>query len=206
MNVLKPLFEIAMARGVTQETIVLLLLLPLVATFVSAARYLIGIRGLGIFTPVMLAAVLWATGFYPGLFLFLTVMFVATLARLLLKKIKLHYLARMALLFWFICIGALLVLLELQFSLIALLILIFLTQDFIKVQLAKGLRQSLRLSTETLVLGLGGLILLSWRWLQRAAFSQPELTILGTAILNLLIGRFAGLRLLEYQRFKRLLK
>jgi hypothetical protein len=129
-----------------------------------------------------------------------------TLARFALRKIKLHYLARIALLFWFICLGALMVLIELPLSLPFLLVLILLTQDFVKIQVAKGWRPAVRLGTETLVLAFGGWVLLSWKGLQNFAWAQPELMILATAVINLFVGRFTGLRLLEYQRFRRLFK
>ena len=206
MDIFQTLINQAISRGVSTEAIILFLLLPLVGTFVSAARYLVGIRGLGIFTPVMLAAVFWATGLKPSLYLFLIMMVIVTLARLVLRKVRLHYLARIAILFWFLCLVVLVALLKTEVSLLSLLTLVMITQDFIKVQIGKTLRIAIRLSFETFILSLGGMGLLSLGWLQRLALAQPGVVILGTIILNFFIGRFTGLRLLEYRRFRRLLK
>jgi hypothetical protein len=193
-------------RGVSPETIVILVLMPLVATFVAAARYLVGIRGLGIFTPIILAATFWKIGLWPGLWLFFLIILMVTLTRLALRKIRLHYLVRMALLFWVICLTALFFLFSFNFSLLPLLLLILLTQDFVKIQIAKRLKLAFNFSWETLVLGLGGWVILSWRGLQSLALNYPELVILGTAAIDLLLGHFTGLRLLEHRRFRRLKK
>jgi hypothetical protein len=205
-NFLKHVIRLALDSGVSPETILLLFLLPLVAALVSAARYLVGIRGLGIFTPVMLAAVLWLTGINPGFYLFLIILATATLSRILLKRVRLHYLARMALLFWLVCVAVLVALFQFKFSLPAVLVLILITQDFIRVQIGKPWRMAMRLIGETILLGLGGWALLSWSFLQQLVLLQPEIMFLGTAVLNFLLGRFTGMRLLEYRRFRRLLK
>lgn len=205
-NFLKHVIRLALDSGVRPEMILLLFLLPLVAALVSAVRYLVGLQGLGIFTPVMLAAIFWLTGINPGAYLFLIILTIATLARILLKKVRLHYLARMALLFWFVCVAVLMALFWFKLSTLSVLILILITQDFIKVQINKGWRIAWRLSLETFILGLIGLVLLSWPLLQRLVLLQPEIMVLGTAVLNLLLGRFTGMRLLEHRRFRRLPK
>jgi hypothetical protein len=68
------------------------------------------------------------------------------------------------------------------------------------------LREAGQLTLETFILALGSLGVLSWGWLQKELILHPEAIVLGTAGLNIIIGRFTGLRLLEYRRFRRLLK
>ena len=92
----------AVASGVSEKTIVLFLLLPLVASLVGAFRHLIGFRGLGIFIPTALALVFYSTGIGVGLLLFAAILLSAMTARRLLKRLRIHYLPRMALLLWFV--------------------------------------------------------------------------------------------------------
>ena len=73
-NFLKYAIRVALEQGVQPETIVLLFLFPIVAAFIAATRYLIGIRGFGIFTPAMLSVALLAVGVVPGIFLFLLIL------------------------------------------------------------------------------------------------------------------------------------
>src|SRR3990172_10122694 len=61
----------AVAAGVPANTIVLLLLLPIVAFVIALTRNIIGIRGFGIFLPAALSVVFVATGPIIGIGLFM---------------------------------------------------------------------------------------------------------------------------------------
>lgn len=205
-NFLKHAISAAFQTGVPESTIVILLLFPLVAALIALARHLVGLRGFGIFTPAMLAVAFLLTGITQGVALFLLIIGMATLARLSMRRLKIHYLARMALLLWFICLGVFISLFWLQVSLFPILILILLAENFIEVQISKSLHEASRMTIETFVLALISMALLNWQWLHKAVLTWPEVVVLGTAVFDLLIGRFIGLRLLEYQRFRRLIK
>src|SRR3989339_1736159 len=60
----------AVKNGVPVNTVVLILLFPLVVALVAAARHLVGIRGAGILTPALLAVAFLATGIWAGVVLF----------------------------------------------------------------------------------------------------------------------------------------
>lgn len=205
-NFLKHAVRLAVEGGVSIETVSLLLIFPLAISLIAAARYLIGIRGFGIFTPAMLAIAFLSTGTSRGIVLFAIILAIATLARLVTKSLRIHYLARMALLLWFICLGALVYLIWLPLPIFSVLILILLAETFIEVQIGKSLSEAFRVTTETFILAIMTLGMLQWSWLRRVVILQPELVVLLTAVFDLLIGRFSGLRLLEYRRFRRLLK
>ena len=101
LNFLKHSLRIAVEYGVSPEALVLLLLLPLLATIIALARYLFGVRGFGIFTPIMLSVAFLIAGLESGFFMFLIILGVATLTRLSIRQFKIHYLSRMAFLIWF---------------------------------------------------------------------------------------------------------
>lgn len=206
LNVLRPVLEGLLSRGVPQQTVVVLLLFPLVATLIAAARHFIGIRGLGIFTPAMLAVVFLTVGVKKGIVLFLLILLVASIGRRITRGLHIHYLARMSLILWLVCLAVLGSLFLVGDELFSLLILILLAENFVEVQISKSLRDATSLTLETLILSLASWAILSWQALRQFTFSQPELVVLGTLVLNFLVGRFTGLRLLEYKRFKRLLK
>lgn len=204
-NFLRHAILAAVNAGVARETIVVLLLFPLVAALIAAARYLVGLKGFGIFTPAMLAVAFLATGISEGLAMFLLILAAATLARTITRRLKMHYLARMSLLLWFVCLAVFGGIFWLRISIFPILILILLAENFIEVQIGKSLKEATSLTIETFILALGSYFLLSWQWLQRAVLTSPEIIVLGTAVFNLLLGRFTGLRLLEYRRFRKLL-
>jgi hypothetical protein len=196
----------AQAAGLSNTVIAAFLLLPLAAAIISAARYLIGLRGLGLFTPMMFSVVFLLVGLTSGLALFFLIVGAATLARLLLHRLKIHYLARMALVIWFVAFVAFLLAAVFNFQFLPLMILVLLSENLVEVQISQSSRRAFRLTLETLLLALTCFGLFSWSLFHRLALQEPELLLAATLVLNLFIGRFAGLRLFEYHRFRRLLK
>jgi len=215
MNVFQSIISQAIASGVSEKTIILFLLLPLVASLVAAARHLIGFRGFGILIPTAIALAFFAMGIGTGILVFLAILLVASIARRVLRKLRLHYLPRMALLLWFVAMAVLVLILISPYfglgqltavSIFPVLILILSAEEFISVQIGKSLWEASRLTIETFIIALVGYVIFNFHPLQELAFKQPHWVILIPLALNLLVGRFTGLRLLEYRRFRRLLK
>jgi hypothetical protein len=203
--------------GVPPNTIVLLLLLPGVAALIAAARHLVGLRGFGIFLPAALSVVFVATGPVVGILLFLVIVFVSTLTRIVMRrfKIKLQYLPRMALLLHFVVLGilALLFLAPLinnssfaNVSIFPVLILVLLAEDFSRVQLGKSAKVAISLTGETLILSLASYIFLNLKFVQEFVLLMPELWIFLVIVFDYLMGKYVGLRILEYYRFRKLIK
>lgn len=214
-NFLKHAIRKAVAQGVPANTIVLIFLLPLVATLITVVRYIFGISGFGIFTPVMISVAFIATGLTQGLVLFLVVVTIAILARTLLRKIRVHFLPRMSLLLWFVCLGVFVLLFlgpEIGFddvadiSIFPILIMILLAENFIEVLIGKSSKEALKMTGQTLIAAILGFWLLNWRTLQEFVLLNPEIVLLSLLIINLVVGRYPGLRWLEYRRFRAIFK
>jgi hypothetical protein len=216
-NAVKYAIRRAVDAGVPANTIVLLLLLPLVAAFIALARNVIGVRGFGIFLPAALAVAFVATGPLVGIGLFLVIVSISTIMRIILRKLKLRiqYLPRMALILWSVVVGVLGVLFLAPIfksnalanvSIFAVLILALLAEDFTRVQLGKSARVAVALTTETLVLSLLSFLFLTSPNLQEFALLHPETMLIGVAIFDFLLGQYVGLRVLEFWRFRRLIK
>ena len=216
VNPLKYAIRAAVVTGVPANTIVLLLLLPLVAMVIAAFRHLIGLRGFGIFLPAALSVVFVATGPIVGIGLFLVIVASSTIPRIILRrlKLKLQYLPRMAMILWFVVLGVLAVLFAAPFirqpnlanvSIFPVLILVLLAEDFSRVQLGKSIKTAINLTTETLILALVSYIFLTFKSLQIFALLNPELLLLGVFIVDLMLGRYIGLRFIELWRFRKLI-
>jgi hypothetical protein len=215
-NPLKYAIRNAVRAGVSPNTLVLLLLLPVVAAIIATTRHIIGIRGFGIFLPAALSVVFVATGPVVGIGLFLVIVAVSTAARMILRKlkIKLQYLPRMALLLWFVVLGVLAVLFAAPIinqpditnvSIFPVLILALLAEDFSRVQLGKSARTAINITTETLILALISYVFLTLKPLQEFALSNPEILLLSVAVFNFLLGKYVGLRFIEFWRFRKLI-
>ena len=215
-NPIKYAIRSAVSAGVPANTIVLLLLLPVVAAIIAGARHLVGIRGFGIFLPAALAVTFVATGPVVGIGMFLVIVAVSTAARMLLRKtkIKLQYLPRMALLLLFVVMGVLGVLFTAPIlkrpdlanvSIFPVLILVLLAEDFSRVQLGKNAKTAIGLTTETLILALVSYVFLTSKEVQEFALLNPEILILIVFVFNFFMGKYIGLRFREFWRFRRLI-
>lgn len=214
-NFLKHAIHRAVSSGVPANTIVLLLLLPLVAGIIAATRHLFGFRGFGILIPATISVVFVATGIITGILIFLAILIVATMGRMIIRRLKLQYLPRMALLLWFVTLGILALLFFSPYlgleelttiSIFPILIIILLAENFIEVQMGKSLRAAAGLTTETLIIAFIGYLILSFDTLQKAVLLNPEVSVLGAAIFDVFLGRFTGLRFFEYFKFREVIK
>ena len=212
--------------GVPLETIVILLLFPVVATVIATARHFIGLRGFGIFTPAVVSVAFLATGLRLGLTLFFGILLIAVLARLLVKRLRLQYMPHMAMVILVISLGVLLGISGgagsgfatgawgaslgldkvLTVGIFPILLLVLLTETFISTQISHGLKKAMTTTIETLVLATIGYSILSLQMTREWVLAKPELTVLLTVLVNIFLGRFTGLRLLEYWRFRELLR
>lgn len=214
-NFLQHAIRSAVKDGVAPNIIVLLLLFPLTASLIGASRHIVGLRGFGIYIPAVLAVALVSTGVLEGLLIFLAIVLVALFAKRVLRKTKLSYLPRTALLLWMISIGILVVFLFapllglsrlLSINIFPILILVLLSENFLDAQARSKQSEAIALTIETLALAIVSSLILGWEVMQKFALTEPELLILTTAAINIVIGRFAGLRLKEWFRFRSLIE
>jgi hypothetical protein len=196
---------------------VLLLLLPITTFIIAFSRNVVGIRGFGIFLPAALSVVFVATGPFVGIGIFLVIVTVSTLVRMFLRKVnlRLQYLPRMSFILWAVVAGVLGVLFmapiirfpELaNVSIFAVLIMILLAEDFIRVQLGKSVKTAMNLTFETLILSLITFFFLTLKPLQEYVLLNPEISLLGVAVADLILGKYTGLRMMEFYRFRKLIQ
>ncbi len=216
VNPIKYAIRSAVAAGVSANTIVLLLLLPVVAALIAGARQIVGLRGFGIFLPAALSVVFVAIGPFVGISLFLVIILAAATNRYILKALhlRLQYLPRMSLMLWSVVAAVLLVLFTApligipgftSLSIFPVLVLVLLSEDFNRVQLGKSARTAITLTTETLILAIVCYAFLTMEALQYFALLHPEITLVSVLVFDIVIGKFIGLRFLEYWRFRKLL-
>lgn len=215
LNFLQQAIRQAVDKGVSANTIVLVLLFPLVAGLIAAARHLIGLTGFGIFVPAMLSVAFVATGIKVGIIMFAVVFFGASLARKVTERLKLQYLPRMALMMWLVSAAVLAVLLGAvninlgslsAVSIFPILILMLLSENFIEVQTGKSRHEAVQVMIQTLVMAIIGAVILKTNWVQKLVLLNPEISLLVMALLDIYVGRYTGLRALEMWKFRKIIK
>jgi hypothetical protein len=197
----------AVSQGVPANTIVLILLFPLVATLVIISRHVIGLKSFGIFTPALLAVAFLATGLITGILLFFVILAVATFIRMLLRETRIQYLPRMAIFMWFISMsifGVLIV--SPSIGIFPILILILSVEAFLDVQITRSFPQALRITFETLIVALGCFNLMNMESLQKFSLVHPELFTISILVVIAVVESYSGLRLLELWRFRKVIK
>jgi hypothetical protein len=150
-----------------------------------------------------------------GLVIFLVVIITGSLARLLIKKIRLSYLPRMAMILTIVAFAIFLMFLlgsyfnieGLQIiSIFPILIMVLMVERFVAVQIERGQRMAIFLTLETLFLALIAYFIIDWSWLQQVLLKYPIRSFLILFFFNLLLGKWTGLRVTEYFRFKELME
>lgn len=214
-NFLRHAVKGAVDKGVPPNTIVLILMFPLVASLVAAARHFVGIKGFGIFTPAVISVAFLATGIFLGVFLFVFILIAATVARILMRRFRIQYLPRMALLLWFVSMAILGVIIAspwlkyealMNLGIFPILLLILLAETFIDVQITRSFSRAVSMTIETLILATTTFYLMNWEALQDFVLLNPEIFTFLVVILNVFVSKYAGLRLLELWRFRKVLK
>ncbi len=214
LNFMSFLVNFMVNRGVPVNSIMLILMLPIIATIFAFARQIIGLRAFGIYIPTIVTVSFLALGLTYGLSVFFVVLVVGTLLRLLMRRIRISYIPRLALVLTgitFAIIG-LLALGELTnqpslgaLSIFPILIMVALAEQFVAAQIEQGFRAAVFLISETLILAIATYALVSWDPFQSLILGYPELIFL-TIVINVLLGRWTGLRLTEYYRFRQVRK
>ena len=209
-NFLQHAIRSAVANGMPANVLVLTLLFPLVAALVAASRHVIGLKGFGIYIPTVLSVAFVSTGILTGVLIFTAITLMALFFNKLIKKTKIPYLPRTALLLWTISIGIFgLFLLApilnvtnlMTVNIFPILILVLLSENFLDAQSKSKESQAIALTFETIILAIISSWLLNWALLQKLALKEPELLLLVTALISFVIGKFSGLRVSERLRF-----
>lgn len=207
--------QLALASGVPLDTLVLVLILPIIVTLIAFFRQVIGIKAFGIYTPAIITFAFLATNqIRYGIIIFVTVIAMGTFVRFLLKKIRLLYLPRVAIMITVVGFSILGLLIIggiynrtglASVSIFPILIMITLVEKFVAVQIEKGGRTAVILALETLVISVIGYYIASWSALIEFVLNYPWISLV-TIPINIFLGKWTGLRLTEYFRFREIIK
>jgi len=214
-STISPIVNFFIYEGVPLETISLILMLPIIATFIAFLRQVVGIKAFGIYTPLLIIFAFLATdGLRYGIAIFIAVILIGMAMRFVLRPFRLLYLPRVAIM---VSVVAILILFTLviggnmkrtglaSVSIFPILIMITLVEKFITVQIEKGNKTALVLAFETLIISIAGFYIASWNFLIDFLITYPWITLL-TIPFNIALGKWTGLRLSEYFRFRNVIK
>ena len=196
------------------ETLKLILLLPFAATIVAIFRNIVGVRTYGVFGPAIMSIAFLSSGLVVGLILFAVLLITGVFARRIIERLNLMMVPRLAIVLTMCCMvmaAAIAIGIKMDTQYLArltvfpLIIMALIIENFMKTTVEKGLLDALKICFSTVIVSVACFLVVSIPTLQAIVMTHPE-TLLLVVGLNILIGRWKGLRLVEYFRFSKLMK
>lgn len=202
----------AVALGIPANTIVLIFLIPVIATLIAFVRVVIGLPSLEMLVPIVLSFAFVAVGITAGLIILSAVVLASFVSRTLLRKVPIMHFPKRSLSHLFLAIFVfaaltLAIILDIEsirnLSIFPVLILTLLGDSIVTVQLRKTVRETVLITSVTFGLALLGYTLATSVSVRDLIILWPEVILL-TVPVNFLLGRYFGLRLSEVFRFRTL--
>lgn len=209
-NSISYLVNFMITKGVPSNTIVLILMLPVIATIIAFLKQVVGITTFGLYTPSIITLSFLALGLKFGLAILITIIVTGAILRKVLDKFRLLHIPRIAIV---LTISSLIILLMLAFgtylglsqiatiAVFPMLMMTTLAEKFVSALGGKGFYAALLLMFETTVVSLICYWVVEWQYLQNLILGHPEIILL-LLFVNYVLGRWTGLRLMEYIRFR----
>jgi len=206
--------------------LIFLVTLPLVITIIGFAKYIMGFKSFGIYVPVIITYMFYQfsridgetvstwQGLKYGLFMIVIVFVSSYVSYKVIQPLALHYYSKLAIVTTTVTISLLLVLFILDLinregilrvDIFSLILIASISERFTNMLASKQTKIALMLSLQTIFLGMLCFFIISSEELQTAFLKYPWLILLSFPI-NYVIGRFTGLRITEFFRFKDLIK
>ena len=208
-NLLSVLVSYMLTHGVSSQTVILLLMLPVIATILAFLRQVVGISTFGLYTPSIIALSFLALGWGIGLLFLLFILITGYATRAFMRRWRLLHVPKVAIILTVVSLTVLVLLgigayegITLSGDTIfVLLIMSTLAETFLTVKAEEGLRGAIIGVSETVIAALICVFLVQLSFLQSLILAYPE-TILLTIVINIAMGRWTGLRIVEYFRFR----
>ncbi|MEO1054929.1 MAG: 7TM domain-containing protein [Bacteroidota bacterium] len=207
------LWEIIDHAKIPVDLLRMILLLPFGALLVAIFKNVIGIKTYAVFLPVLISLALIETGLLPGLVLFSVIITVVALVNFPLEKWGVQHNAKVAMMLTVVVMFALLVVKVLYQTewlnasaplFFPIIILTIVSERFAKKIEEEGLKPAVVLYLLTLLVTVVIYFILSSEAIQYFVITFPEI-IVSVAGLNLMLGKWIGLRLSEYYRFHKVI-
>jgi len=201
-------------KGVPSNSLKLILMLPIIVTMVAFFKQVVGFETLGVYTPSIITLSFIALGLDFGLFILFVILLFGTLSRIVLKKYRLLYIPRMAIVLTIVSITILVMLLMgayldvsqlVAISIFPMLMMSTLVEKFVGIQTGKGLKSAFMIICESVLVSIMCYFVVEWTFLKTLMLGHPELIFLFLAA-NVVLGRWTGLRLMEYVRFREIFR
>jgi len=213
-NILSWFVNTMLAQGVPSQTVILLLVLPVIAMILAFLKQVIGITTLGLYTPAVIALSFLALGWPIGVLFLLLIIVTGYATRAMVKRLRMLYIPKVAIVLTVVSLtpsGAhghrrsffplhVHARDDLYFAHYE-----HTDRKFPRTETEQGMMQAISGVGETVLAALICVFIVQWNVFQSVILAYPELILL-TVIVDVLLGKWTGLRLVEYFRFREVFK
>ena len=226
-NFMSYFVNVLIQNGIPDNTIALLLLLPVIATVVAFMRQVIGVTTFGIYTPSIMTLSFLVIGLYAGLLTLAIAIVIGLLSKPLLRQVRMLFIPKMAIVVTLVSLSLLLLLIasiylnlfDTQFLSIAIfpmLILSTLVEKFVSSKGEKSFSSATAIMLETVLVAIVaffvaggeinlGVVAFKMEFVKDLMLNHPEMVFF-LILVNILLGKWSGLRVLERVRFREVLR
>ncbi|MBI5891970.1 MAG: UUP1 family membrane protein [Nitrosomonadales bacterium] len=199
--------------GISQNLLKILLMLPLGALVTVVFRNVVGLETFGTFLPALIASAARETGLLWGIIGFLAIILVSAIVRRALDWLQLLHSPKMAIMLTTVVIvmmaitvvGVQFGLFELaHMTLFPIAILAITAERVALMEAEQGAMKVVRITLMTLVVIAACYAVMDSLFMQSLILAFPELLLVVIA-LNLWLGKWIGIRVMEFMRFRRLI-
>lgn len=211
--------EWLMDLGISEDLMLVLTFTPILITMTTISRYITGIKTFGIYSPLILAFSYYFMGARQAIIITILVILSSGVIRNLFKKVRLHYLSRLSIVYG----GNVLVILSFialtsfipsdnpifdfrNIQPIPLIMIISITDRFMANYIKKDLVTTLRLTGETLVISILGWLVMRFETVREFFINNLIFVIPLSLVVNYAVGKYSGLRWTELIRFNQVIK
>ncbi|MDD5216470.1 MAG: 7TM domain-containing protein [Candidatus Omnitrophica bacterium] len=196
-----------------QSLVQVLILIPLGALVVAFMRVVVGIPTFGTFAPILLALAFREVSLWVGLTCVISLVFLGWILRSVLDYFKILIIPRLSIMVTLVVIFVLAIMIigfhlshrkMLYVSLFPIIIITWMIERFAVLQIEDGTPSALIAALGTAVVAILAYYLMEVELIKIYLFAFPELFLAIIAAL-LMLGRYTGIRLLEFWRFKEFL-
>ncbi|MEM6719770.1 MAG: 7TM domain-containing protein [Bacteroidota bacterium] len=190
-----------------------LLLLPLAGLLISLLKNVVGLKTYGIFLPVLIAYTLSMIGFVSGIALFLFITTLIALFSIPLNRWGLLYTPKIVVLLT-LTVLSILILISIglyfeiawltKLSFFPIIVIVIMSERFARAIEEDGYQKAASTIGQTLLVTSFCYLIFASSTLKTLVLIFPEFILLSLMI-NLFVGKWIGLRVTEYFRFKRLI-
>jgi len=213
---------------ITRITLLMIIMLPIVGTVIGFTKHVLGLKSLGLYAPIVMTYAFFRIGlssgqndwidqvfygFKVGVTLTVIVFLTSLVSHQITKKMRLHYSPKIALVLTAVAASMYIVILMadyfemdtfLEGSFVPIILLSTVAEQFVAIMAQKNVKTAINLTITTGIVSFITFALIIYEPFQNLIIDYPYLLLL-TIMINLVIGKFTGLRLLEYIRFQQVI-